>query len=246
MSCLSTIGSSWADLWAVDKLQTWMKPTLFYQDFPNLPRTIHRSILSSLPSADCQSSFSRVLNLGLRGKNKLTQGILFGNIQELAAVVQLCWPCSLSLRKDSLDEWAETCPCLFPRKRPKFQAQAHYSPRAQKFHLHRGFHWITLNSFRGGKKKRTSSPKSHCLPQDRAWHRGVANHSSISISMCGHRASGSQEGQPRSPSWDQEGSRRDCCSPGFFQACSAEAWTSEEQGPVSQTESDYKRQGKKR
>lgn len=154
MSCLSTIGSSWADLWAVDKLQTWMKPTLFYQDFPNLPRTIHRSILSSLPSADCQSSFSRVLNLGLRGKNKLTQGILFGNIQELAAVVQLCWPCSLSLRKDSLDEWAETCPCLFPRKRPKFQAQAHYSPRAQKFHLHRGFHWITLNSFRGEKKKK--------------------------------------------------------------------------------------------
>lgn len=85
MSCLSTIGSSWADLWAVDKIQTWMKSTLFYQHFPNLPRTIHRLILSSLPSTDCQSSFSRVLNLGLRGKNKLTQGILFGNIQELAA-----------------------------------------------------------------------------------------------------------------------------------------------------------------
>lgn len=30
--------------------------------------------------------------------------------------------------------------------------QAHYSPRAQKFHLHRGFHWTTLNSFRGEKK----------------------------------------------------------------------------------------------
>lgn len=151
MSCLSTIGSSWADLWAVDKLQTWMKPTLFYQDFPNLPRTVHRSILSSLPSIACQSSFSRVLNLGLRGKNKLTQGILFGNIQELAAAFQLCWPYSLSLRKDSLDEWAGTCPCLFPSKWPNFQVQAHYSPGAQKFHLQRGFHWITLNSFR--KKK---------------------------------------------------------------------------------------------
>lgn len=116
ISCLSTIGSSWADLWAVDKIQTWMKSTLFYQHFPNLPRTIHRSILSSLPSTDCQSSSSRVLNLGLRGKNKLTQGILFGNIQELAAAIQLCWPYSLSLKKDSLDEWAGTCPCLFPNK----------------------------------------------------------------------------------------------------------------------------------
>lgn len=197
-----------------------MKSTLFYQDFPNLPRTIHRSILSSLPSVDCQSSFSRVLNLGLRRKNKLTQGILFGNIQELAAAFQLCWPYSLSLRKDSLDEWAGTCPCLFPNKWPNFQVQAHYSPGAQKFHLQRGFHWITLNSFRK-KIKINLFYKSPLPPTEQglrwAWNSPFANKSTVSKCRHQHLCT-KQEGQSRSRvrTSKQEGSHQDSAAAQAF------------------------------
>lgn len=178
------------------------------------------------------SSFSRMLNLGLRGKNKLTQGILFGNIQELAAAFQLCWHYSLSLRKDSLDEWAGTCPCLFPNKWPNFQVQAHYSPGAQKFHLQRGFHWITLNSFRKKSKNKPFLQKptaSYTTGTTLGLEQQVCqqNHClHVQASSLVHTTRGAITKLYLQAETVTSG----LLQPGLFQACYAEAWTSGEQG----------------